>query len=151
MSTSQRSRRQKKKFYTVEQANAALPLLRCILRDVTTLAHDLRDRYERIKHLQQDEGKLTQAHSEEMQTMLADFERDQQKMREYEGELRSLNIELKDYFTGLIDFRGWINDHEVYLCWRLGEPEVAHWHELDAGFSGRKKLTPADSETQARN
>ena len=56
MSTSQRSRRQKKKFYTVEQANATLPLLRCILRDVTTLAHDLRDRYERIKHLQQDEG-----------------------------------------------------------------------------------------------
>jgi hypothetical protein len=32
-------------------------------------------------------------------------------------------------------------DHrEVYLCWRLGEPEVMYWHELDAGFAGRQPL-----------
>ncbi len=28
----------------------------------------------------------------------------------------------------------------VYLCWKLGEPEVLHWHELDAGFRGRQSL-----------
>jgi hypothetical protein len=28
----------------------------------------------------------------------------------------------------------------VFLCWKLGEPEVTHWHELDAGFAGRQSL-----------
>ncbi len=63
-------------------------------------------------------------------------------MREYEQELRKLGVELKDYFTGLIDFPCWMDGREVYLCWQLGEPEVAHWHELDAGFAGRQKLAP---------
>ena len=67
-------------------------------------------------------------------------------MHEYERELQQLGVELKDYFTGLIDFPCWMNGHEVYLCWRLGEPEVGHWHELDAGFAGRQKLM-ADAGT----
>jgi hypothetical protein len=150
MSTAKRARPKKaKKYYTVEQANAMLPLLRHILRDVTELAHDLRQRYERINHLQHNSGKLTPAHQEEVQTMLADFERDQDKMHEFEDELRRLHVELKDYFTGLIDFRSMMDGREVYLCWRLGEPEVAHWHELDGGFSARKKLVPTGPEAES--
>ena len=61
-------------------------------------------------------------------------------MHEYEHELQQLGVELKDYFTGLIDFPCWMDGREVYLCWRLGEPEVGHWHELDDGFAGRQKL-----------
>jgi hypothetical protein len=30
---------------------------------------------------------------------------------------------------------------EVCLCWKLGEPEVLFWHELEAGFAGRQHLT----------
>ena len=29
----------------------------------------------------------------------------------------------------------------VLLCWKLGEPEVLYWHDLDAGFGGRQPLT----------
>ena len=42
----------------------------------------------------------------------------------------------------LVDFLGRKDGREVYLCWRLGEPEVAYWHELDAGYTGRRPLTP---------
>lgn len=143
MSTSQRPRKQKPKYFTVEQANATLPLLRHILRDVTELAHSLNDRAALLRRMQQDKTQLTDAHGEEVDRMLDEFERDQARMREYEDELRRLNVELKDYFTGLIDFRSMMDGREVYLCWRLGEPEVAHWHELDAGFSGRKKVDAA--------
>ena len=65
---------------------------------------------------------------------------DQDRLREYEEELNNLGVLLKDYHTGLVDFPCWMDDHEVYLCWRLGEDEVAHWHEIDAGFAGRQKL-----------
>ncbi|HAA72843.1 MAG TPA: hypothetical protein DCE55_27130, partial [Planctomycetaceae bacterium] len=27
------------------------------------------------------------------------------------------------------------------LCWKLGESEIRHWHEIDAGFSSRQPLT----------
>jgi len=26
------------------------------------------------------------------------------------------------------------------LCWRVDEPTVAYWHDLDAGFRGRQPL-----------
>ena len=83
---------------------------------------------------------MDKAHEEEIQQLIEKFERDQERMREYEHELKALHIELKDYDTGLIDFPCWMNDHEVFLCWKLDEPVVAHWHELDAGFAGRQKL-----------
>jgi hypothetical protein len=132
--------RAKKKYYTLAEANAMLPLLRAILRDVTTLAGDLRDRYERLQRLQQTEGRLDAAHQEEVQHLIDEFERGQEKMVAYEQELEELNVELKDYYTGLIDFRHLKDGKEVYLCWRLGEPEVAHWHDLNTGFTGRQKL-----------
>jgi len=130
---------QKRKLYTLDEANAMLPLLRVILRDITTLAADLRDQNERLIRLQEADG-LDQAHREEVQHLQDEFERGQEKMREYVLELDELNVELKDYFTGLVDFRHLRDGREVYLCWRLGEPEVAHWHELNAGFAGRKKI-----------
>jgi hypothetical protein len=68
------------------------------------------------------------------------MERGQERMRDYEKELRQLGVELKDYFTGLVDFPCLMHGREVYLCWRLGESEVAHWHELEDGFAGRQKL-----------
>ncbi len=139
MKTKQRPKQ--RKLYTLEEANATLPLLRSILRDVTTMAADLRDRYERLVRLQKTEG-MDNAHKEEVQQLIEDFERGQDKMREYEFELEKLSVELKDYDTGLIDFRHMKDGREVYLCWKLGEPEVAHWHELNAGFSGRKKIAP---------
>lgn len=129
----------KKKHYSVEQANATLPLLRSILRDVTQLAKDLRERHDRLLQIE-SQGNVDAAHREELRVMCADYQRDQERMREYEQELENLHIELKDYGGGLVDFPAMMDGREVYLCWRLGEPEVAHWHELDAGFAGRQKL-----------
>jgi hypothetical protein len=54
--------------------------------------------------------------------------------------LAELDVELKDPSTGLIDFRSEREGRVVYLCWRLGEPRIDWWHELDAGFIGRQRL-----------
>jgi hypothetical protein len=134
----------KKKLFTPAQANAMLPLLRSILRDVTALANELHDRHERTENTKN--AALTPAHREEIEHMQAEFERGRERMHDYLEELENLGIELKDPFTGLVDFRSMMDGREVYLCWRLDEPEVAHWHELNKGFAGRQKLlTPAES------
>jgi hypothetical protein len=130
-----------RKFYTLDEANAMLPLLRVILRDVTALAVELRGRYERLVRLQETDG-LDEAHKEEVHQLVEEFERGQETMREYELELEKLDVELKDYYTGLIDFRHLKDDREVYLCWRMDEPEVCHWHDLNSGFGGRQKIAP---------
>jgi hypothetical protein len=130
-----------KKYYSVAEANAMLPLLRSILRDVTALARDLSERRERLARMQAaPRDTLGEAYKEELLHIETEFERDQERMREYETELKTLGVELKDYFTGLVDFPCRMDGREVYLCWRLGEPEVAHWHELDTGFAGRQRL-----------
>src|SRR5436853_481661 len=97
-----------KKYYTVSEANAALPLVRAIVRDITELARDLRERYERLARVRPPEkGALGDAYQEEVQQVRAEFERDQERMHAYEKELANLGVELKDYQTGLIDFRSW--------------------------------------------
>jgi hypothetical protein len=132
-----------KKFFTVAEANSALPLVRAIVQDITALAHDLRDRHDRLTRAKPgDRLRLSDAHDEELRQVEAELERGQEKMDQYVRELGQLGVELKDYFTGLIDFPSLMNGRPVYLCWRLGEPSITHWHELEAGFAGRQKLVP---------
>jgi hypothetical protein len=49
---------------------------------------------------------------------------------------------VKDVDEGLVDFPALRQGEEILLCWRLGEDEVAHWHGLEEGFAGRKRLDP---------
>lgn len=138
-----------KHYYTAAEANATLPLVRAIVRDICGLEHDLRDRRERMSRIRpSNRARLGDAYEEEWKQLQAGFERDQERLQEFAAELKNLGIELKDSYTGLIDFPCWMDGREVYLCWRLGETEVAHWHELDAGFAGRQKLPRAEAKGQ---
>ena len=124
-----------KKYFTPAQANAMLPLVRRIIQDITTLAGELRKHQERLAHLQEEANR-----GEEATQLEDEFERGRERLVEFVEELRKLGVELKDPFMGLVDFPCWKDGREIYLCWRQGEPEVAHWHEVDAGFAGRQKL-----------
>ena len=55
-------------------------------------------------------------------------------------ELDRLDVVVRDADRGLVDFPALRHDEEVYLCWLVGEPEIAHWHGLEAGFLGRRRL-----------
>jgi hypothetical protein len=54
--------------------------------------------------------------------------------------LQEAGIVIRDIDRGLIDFPALIDGREIYLCWELGEDEVAWWHELDSGYGGRQPL-----------
>ncbi len=54
--------------------------------------------------------------------------------------LAERGILLRDPETGLVDFPGVVEGRRVFLCWRLGEDDVAWYHEERSGFSGRKSL-----------
>lgn len=51
------------------------------------------------------------------------------------------DVTLREIETGLIDFPALVNGRQVWLCWRLGERDIAWWHELGDGFAGRAALS----------
>ena len=51
-----------------------------------------------------------------------------------------LEIVVRDIDRGLIDFPALHDGREVYLCWELGEERIGFWHELEAGYGGRRPL-----------
>jgi hypothetical protein len=55
-------------------------------------------------------------------------------------EVQELGCVVKDLDIGLVDFPTLFQGHEVYLCWKLGEPSIAFWHGVDEGFAGRKAI-----------
>lgn len=54
--------------------------------------------------------------------------------------LAAEEVVLRDPGAGLVDFLGEVEGRRVWLCWRVGEEHVAHFHELDSGFASRRPL-----------
>jgi hypothetical protein len=54
--------------------------------------------------------------------------------------IQALGVTVKDLDQGLVDFLGTRSGREIYLCWKYGEEEIAFWHEINHGFSGRRPL-----------
>ena len=52
-----------------------------------------------------------------------------------------LGITLREIETGLIDFPALVTGRPIWLCWRLGEDGVAHWHPHDEGYDTRRPLS----------
>lgn len=55
-------------------------------------------------------------------------------------EIQETGCVVKDLDAGLIDFWSRIGEEDIFLCWKLGESEVSHWHSLKEGFTQRKSL-----------
>ena len=54
---------------------------------------------------------------------------------------------IKDLDTGLLDFYALNGDRLVFLCWKLGEADVAHWHPLDGRVLRRASRSATASWT----
>jgi hypothetical protein len=52
----------------------------------------------------------------------------------------ALGVIVKDADAGLVDFPSLRDGVPVFLCWQLGEDEIAYWHGLEEGFAGRKPV-----------
>lgn len=130
-----------RKLFTVEQANAVLPLVRSITSDLVRLSREVVERRERLALLTAGRSAPSaDPYSEELAQIEEELEKDSVQLKEYVEELRALGVEPKSGPEGLIDFPSMMDGRIVFLCWKLGEGEVTYWHELEAGFRGRQSL-----------
>jgi hypothetical protein len=138
MSTQQTIRR---KTFSVEEANATLPLVRAIVKDLAELSAHVAERRERLAALSPIRDRHSgDPYQEEVDQIEEELEQDTERLREYVRELLDLGVEPKGATEGLVDFPAVIGGREVFLCWKLGEPEVLYWHDREAGFAGRQPL-----------
>jgi hypothetical protein len=135
------------RIFTVEQANATLPLVRAITADLAELAREVIDRRERLSRLSGNRQQARDPYAEEVAQIEDELEKDRGRLQGYVEELRQLGVEPKNGPDGLIDFPSMLDGRLVYLCWKLGESEVLHWHELEAGFAGRQSLAASAAES----
>ncbi len=52
----------------------------------------------------------------------------------------ALGLALRDIERGLVDFPALVTGRQVWLCWQFGETSIDWWHDLDAGFGGRRPV-----------
>lgn len=139
------------RLFSIEEANATLPLVRAITSDLVGLSGEVLDRRQRLAQL--TEGRNLQSgdpYDEELAQIAEELRKDEVRVGEYVDELRELGIEPKGLTDGVVDFPSMMDGRLVYLCWKLGEDEVAYWHEQDGGFAGRQPLlaqSTVDGET----
>ena len=55
-------------------------------------------------------------------------------------ELEEVGCVVKGIEAGLVDFYALRDDRLIFLCWRLGEERITHWHDLDTGVDGRQPI-----------
>jgi hypothetical protein len=131
------------------------------LREANALIPRLQEQFEQVRELRSEllavEGQLTslghvtaEPHEVDRRAPAA-VQRLQRVARDLTGQIlgilgdvAELGIEVKAA-DGLADFRSRLHGRTVYLCWRLGEQAIEHYHELQGGFSGRRPL-PADGD-----
>lgn len=142
-----------KKFFSVEQANRMLPLVRPIVSDIARQWERVCELESRLAALARRGGTAKRSgpegleiYDEEVASSQGELAGEQAQLRTYIEELERLGVELKSP-DGLCDFPSERDGREVYLCWRLGEPEVGHWHELRDGVAGRQPLNPTPAPT----
>jgi hypothetical protein len=56
------------------------------------------------------------------------------------SQIDAWGIVVRDLDSGLCDFPARREGRTIFLCWRLGEPAIAWWHEPEAGFAGRRPI-----------
>ncbi len=135
------------RFFTVNEANALLPTVRPLIERVL----------ENIRQLKRESERVVR--EEQLDPEAKDF-MDQLRQN---NEVARLVAEIKDWVEqihthgcickgveqGLIDFPCMLGAEVVFLCWKVGEPTVNHWHCVEDGFAGRRSLLDVDKTKRA--
>lgn len=127
-----------RRYFTVEEARALVPKLRELLLVVQRAKRELDRELEQIRRLAplaflNGHGAALSLHEKRVAELSL-------TIREHVQKIHALGVEVKDLDMGLVDFPSLRDGREVYLCWKVDEPTVSFWHELDAGFRGRQPL-----------
>jgi hypothetical protein len=119
------------RLFTVDEANSELDALRVMLPRIREARRGLIAASDRIEHAVSTDGGGVAG---------SDWFTHQQTLKVGVEKLASRGIILRDPEIGLVDFPADRGGERIFLCWRLGEDAVSHFHVERGGYSRRKPL-----------
>lgn len=129
------------RYFTPEEAEALLPRIEPLLRQIQSLRQELAARELRATELRAKAMSNGHTHGGELAELRREMEALAQAITDRIADINALSVLVKDLDSGLIDFLALRQGEEVYLCWRLDEHGISWWHEIEAGFAGRRPIT----------
>ena len=122
------------KHYTRAEARGLLPQIRRWLKRAQDRRAELERRDERL-------GAMMEPGRDLGGDLVNAWVRAMPDLKDALLEFHRRDIQIKDLDRGLIDFPALIGGKEVFLCWEQDEEDIEFWHELDAGYAGRERLS----------
>ena len=130
------------RYFTLAEARAALPVVgRSIREAVQAKAHYM----EAEKAIQDLVQRILMMGGINVDTVAAEawkaqYDSNAQTLKNSMERIEDLGVLVKDLDIGLVDFPTRFRDEEVYLCWRMDEDDINHWHGVNEGFNGRRPI-----------
>jgi hypothetical protein len=129
------------RYFTLEEATAALPQVRLLVEEMVQAYRRLRASQQRLDG---QAGVMNGNGHHRAASAVAGLEHDLESgaaaMSRCLHQLEEIGVQVKDLDIGLIDFPARRGDETVLLCWHLGEEQIGYWHGTDEGLAGRKPL-----------
>jgi len=128
--------------FTLDEAQMLLPILESLLRQAIhgkKLIEDVDNELQETAHRVFLAGgmMLNVVH---LARRKAERERAIRRIKDALAEIDATGVQVKDLDIGLLDFPCKVEGEILLLCWKLGEPTIAHWHGTSEGFTGRKPI-----------
>jgi hypothetical protein len=121
--------------YTVEEARALLPQVRATLIQLAIERHRADAAHAALHASAPD-----QPHGPARRRVEAAAAEHRARVRELLEHLDSLGVVVRDLQTGLVDFPTRRDGEAAWLCWRLDDPDLGHWHSTREGYASRRPL-----------
>jgi hypothetical protein len=130
------------RFYSIDEANTALPEVERILVALRDQRKELIQMRDRVLDATPDGDETPSAGAaEQIRLLRLGMQGLIDQMQAGVARLVEMDITLRDIATGLIDFPALVAGRPIWLCWRLGEGQVANWHPHDEGYDSRQPLS----------
>jgi hypothetical protein len=138
------------KTFTLSEAQTLLPVVEALLHKARAAAAQSSELEQEMQELSQRIFLSGGLHVDVSVAARRRAERDKatQEAKDTLGEIESIGVQVKDLEQGLLDFPSVVDGKAVLLCWKLGEPAIAHWHTEEEGFAGRKPLDARFGKTE---
>ncbi len=127
------------RFYAIDAANVRIEELRPLLEGLRADRDALAEAQQELARFRQSNG--SDDHARELAQRDDAIRETVGRMKRSVTRIDGWDISLRDIGSGLVDFPALVSGRQVWLCWRLGEGEIAWWHEMSEGFAGRRPLT----------
>ena len=134
------------RYYSIDEANAAIPEVERILIALRDQREELIARRDKVVELSPADDETPEPRvAEQIRLLRLSMQGLIDQMQAGVARLVELDVTLRDIKTGLIDFPALVSGRPIWLCWRLGEGDIESWHAHDEGFDSRRPLSDLPS------